>query len=149
MSFSMNKSLKLILGGYAVSINVGSAGLFYYDKQQAIQHKWRVRESTLQLSGLLGGWIGGMWAMQAFKHKRSKESFKNKYYACVAGNVILIPIIAKFYKPLLSMITKQQPQITNNIPNPNQSFKKQNFSNNQNNNNFKYNKSSRKNKNNN
>eukprot|EP01132_Coremiostelium_polycephalum_P001928 gene1928-2363_t len=79
-----------IVGGYIVSVNVGAMGLFYYDKQQAIQHKWRVRESTLQLTALFGGWIGGMFAMQKFKHKRAKQSFKNVYFTAVAANVGIV-----------------------------------------------------------
>ena len=45
----------MIVGAYLVAVNVGAAGLFYYDKQCAIRHQWRVRESTLQLSALAGG----------------------------------------------------------------------------------------------
>jgi len=37
----------MIVGAYLVAVNVGAAGLFYYDKQCAIRHQWRVRESTL------------------------------------------------------------------------------------------------------
>jgi len=33
----------LALGGYAVGINATAVGLFYYDKQQALQKEWRVR----------------------------------------------------------------------------------------------------------
>jgi len=33
----------LALGGYAVGINAAAVGLFYYDKQQALQKEWRVR----------------------------------------------------------------------------------------------------------
>ena len=47
---------------YLVLINAASAGLFWYDKQQALNKGWRVPEKTLQLTALLGGWIGGLWS---------------------------------------------------------------------------------------
>lgn len=49
----------------------------------------QVPEKTLQFSGLLGGWIGGFWAMDKFRHKTRKQAFLGPYYACVAGNVAL------------------------------------------------------------
>lgn len=46
-------------------------------------------EKTLQFSGLLGGWAGGFWAMEKFRHKTRKQAFLVPYYACVAANVVL------------------------------------------------------------
>jgi len=51
----MNRLRLLVVGAYLTVVNVGAAGLFYYDKQCAIHHQWRVRESTLQLTALAGG----------------------------------------------------------------------------------------------
>ncbi|KAI9014897.1 hypothetical protein BC832DRAFT_527869 [Gaertneriomyces semiglobifer] len=76
------------IGGYFTIINAGAVGLFWYDKQQALKRQWRVPERQLQLTGLLGGWIGGLWAMQTFRHKTVKKSFKEPYMACVVGNVL-------------------------------------------------------------
>lgn len=46
--------------GYVAAINVGSAAVFYYDKQSARQGQWRVSEATLCTTALLGGWVGGL-----------------------------------------------------------------------------------------
>ncbi|EGC38119.1 hypothetical protein DICPUDRAFT_86664 [Dictyostelium purpureum] len=97
----------IILGSYFCTINVGAAGLFFYDKQQAIKQRWRVRESTLQLTGLLGGWIGGMWAMEKFKHKRAKQSFKNVYFSAVAGNIGVVGAFFFLYKKFPHLIPIQ------------------------------------------
>ncbi|KAK5580513.1 hypothetical protein RB653_000533 [Dictyostelium firmibasis] len=110
----INKPLVLI-GGYVASINVGAAGLFFYDKKQAVQHKWRVPEKTLHLTGLLGGWIGGMWAMQAFKHKRSKQSFKNVYFTAVAANVGIVGASVLVFKKFPQYIPNQL-RILFNLP---------------------------------
>ena len=53
--------MKWLVGGYIITINTGSAGLFWYDKYQAKNRGWRIPEKTLQLTALLGGWIGGLW----------------------------------------------------------------------------------------
>ncbi|KAI8915321.1 hypothetical protein DFJ77DRAFT_422936, partial [Powellomyces hirtus] len=81
--------LLLLATGYAITINVFAAGLFWYDKHQAQTRGWRVPEKQLQLTALLGGWAGGMWAMQTFRHKTAKESFRTPYMLCVGGNVLL------------------------------------------------------------
>lgn len=88
--------------GYFAVVNAASVGLFWYDKNQALRHGWRVRridfrapacpcltfvcssqvpEATLQLSALAGGWLGGMWAMDKFRHKTKKEPFRTMYAA--------------------------------------------------------------------
>lgn len=80
-----SKLLIPVLGYFGV-VNVGAFGLFWYDKQQALTGGWRVPEKSLQLSALVGGWIGGMIAMNTFRHKTKKESFRQPYFVCVALN---------------------------------------------------------------
>lgn len=54
------------VGAYALVVNAGSAYLFYFDKQIAVQNErlrqqqMRIPEKVLCLSAVLGGWIGGM-----------------------------------------------------------------------------------------
>lgn len=72
---------------YAGAINVGSFTLFGYDKYQATHKGWRIPEKTLQLSALLGGWIGGMMAMKYFRHKTVKKSFQEPYMLATLGNI--------------------------------------------------------------
>lgn len=81
-------SLLLVAGAYFGLINAASAALFWYDKHQATTHGWRIPEIQLQLSALLGGWIGGMYAMKEFRHKTKKTSFRVPYFICVGVNVL-------------------------------------------------------------
>jgi uncharacterized membrane protein YsdA (DUF1294 family) len=104
-----NRNLSITIGAYIIVVNVGAAGVFYYDKQQAIHHKWRVPEKTLCLTGLMGGWIGGVAAMEAFKHKRSKPSFLQKYYAAVCVNVLCVAALAFFAKRRAKLPPTLQP----------------------------------------
>ncbi|KND01553.1 uncharacterized protein SPPG_03355 [Spizellomyces punctatus DAOM BR117] len=80
--------LLYIVGGYFAVINAGAVGLFWYDKNQALKRGWRVPEKQLQLTALLGGWVGGLWAMKTFRHKTVKQSFQQPYLLCMAGNIV-------------------------------------------------------------
>lgn len=55
--------------------------LFGYDKFSAGRSGIRVPEFHLVLIGALGGWLGGLLAMLAFRHKTAKLSFHLKYAA--------------------------------------------------------------------
>nr|WP_317357176.1 DUF1294 domain-containing protein [uncultured Tyzzerella sp.] len=49
--------------------------LIFIDKQKAIKHKWRIKESTLFTWFILGGFIGGFLSMKIFHHKTKKLKF--------------------------------------------------------------------------
>ncbi|KAJ3115534.1 hypothetical protein HDU96_000481 [Phlyctochytrium bullatum] len=83
-----------VLGGYLALVNAAAAGLFWYDKNQALKKGWRVPERQLQLTALLGGWGGGMWAMETFRHKTTKKAFREPYFACVAANGVIMAGLA-------------------------------------------------------
>jgi len=46
--------------------------------------QWRVPEATLCATAVAGGWVGGSWAMQRFRHKTAKKSFKDVSSCSVA-----------------------------------------------------------------
>ena len=50
-------------------------GLFWFDKTQARNGDWRVRERTLLLITLLGG-VGAWFAQHLLRHKTRKEPFR-------------------------------------------------------------------------
>jgi uncharacterized membrane protein YsdA (DUF1294 family) len=59
------QSTMVLLGtGYFAIINAVTAGMFYYDKQMALQKGWRVPEKTLHFCALLGGWPASWWAIE-------------------------------------------------------------------------------------
>ncbi|KAJ1345450.1 hypothetical protein BSLG_000963 [Batrachochytrium salamandrivorans] len=80
--------LILLVTGYAALVNAGAVGLFWYDKHQATTKGWRVRERDLQFTALIGGWMGGLWAMQTFRHKTVKKSFKEPYMIATGLNML-------------------------------------------------------------
>ncbi len=61
-----------------------------YDKFAAESRIWRVRESTLLMLGLLGGWPGAIIAQQGFRHKTRKVSFRRQFWVTVVLNMIVL-----------------------------------------------------------
>ncbi|NLY46441.1 MAG: DUF1294 domain-containing protein [Tissierella sp.] len=64
------------LSYYFVAINVINFFLFTIDKQKAKRKQWRIPESLLFLTSLVGGSLGGILSMNIMKHKTRKTSFK-------------------------------------------------------------------------
>lgn len=50
-------------------LSIISAFLYRRDKILAQKNKWRIKEKTLLLSGLIGGALGSLFAMYTFRHK--------------------------------------------------------------------------------
>jgi uncharacterized membrane protein YsdA (DUF1294 family) len=71
-------------------VNVGSVIAIWWDKRRAKKDQWRIKESTLLVWALVGGWPGGIWAMRRFRHKTSKRSFIAKYVLVVLFNMALV-----------------------------------------------------------
>ncbi len=83
----------LFVAALLVVINLGSAIAIWWDKRRAVKGKWRVKEETLLVWALVGGWPGGIWAMRRFRHKTSKRSFIAKYVFVVVLNVAAVAVV--------------------------------------------------------
>lgn len=72
-------------------------GLFWFDKNQARDHGWRVRETTLLLVSLFGGF--GAWLGQhLLRHKTRKEPFRTLLGAVIIAH--LLGVAALFWQLL-------------------------------------------------
>lgn len=56
------------------------------DKSAAKNNRWRTKESTLHLFGLIGGWPGALLAQKTLRHKSKKEEFQMVFWATVVLN---------------------------------------------------------------
>ncbi len=61
--------------------------VYGYDKRAARLGRWRIRESTLQVLALLGGWPGAAVAQGLFRHKRRKRGFMAVFLMIGAAHV--------------------------------------------------------------
>lgn len=83
---------------YFILISAFTFLCFGYDKQLARKNKRRVTERTLFFLVLIGGTIGGLVAMQVFRHKTSKTSFKLVVYGILILQLALLYFGMDFLK---------------------------------------------------
>lgn len=67
--------IEVVLAGLAAA-NLGSFGLFWFDKVRARNHGRRVPERTLLLTALFGG-IGAWLGQHLLRHKTRKQPFRS------------------------------------------------------------------------
>ena len=60
---------------YLALINLVAFALMGADKQKARRGKWRIPERTLFLAAILGGSVGSILGMAAFRHKTRHRKF--------------------------------------------------------------------------
>ena len=61
--------------GYLILINAIGFTLMLVDKYKAKKNLWRIPESTLFLAAFMGGSIGSLVGMYAFRHKTKHWKF--------------------------------------------------------------------------
>ena len=70
-------------------LNLAAFCAYWQDKYAAQQRRWRIREDTLHLWSLAGGWAGAWFAQRVLRHKTAKASFRATYRASVAAHCAL------------------------------------------------------------
>ncbi|KAF2013472.1 DUF1294-domain-containing protein [Aaosphaeria arxii CBS 175.79] len=60
-------------------------GFYGYDKIQAKNKQWRVKETTLHTLEMLGGWPGALIGQHYFQHKTSKTSFQVGFWGIIVA----------------------------------------------------------------
>ncbi len=61
---------------YLILTNIISFCLFAWDKRRSQKGAWRIRERDLLLSAIIGGSLGGLLGMYAFRHKTRHLKFR-------------------------------------------------------------------------
>ncbi|QUH27286.1 DUF1294 domain-containing protein [Serpentinicella alkaliphila] len=60
---------------YLIAVNIFSFALMFIDKYKAKRDQWRIKESTFIVLSFVGGSIGVLIGMVAFRHKTNKQKF--------------------------------------------------------------------------
>lgn len=84
----------LILGWY-IMLGLITFAMYAKDKSSAKNNGWRTPENTLHTLAIVGGWVGASLAHKILKHKSSKTSFRQIFYATIIINMILLVIIVR------------------------------------------------------
>ena len=69
------KLLLILLGAYLLVINLEGFALMWIDKSRARRGRRRIAEATLFIVAALGGSLGVLCGMYAFRHKTLHTSF--------------------------------------------------------------------------
>lgn len=87
---------------YVILINAFGLAIMALDKFKAEKGFWRVPEKTLFIVTLLGGGIGTITGMYAFRHKTKKLKFTIGFPTILISEIAII--IYLLYKGILQMI---------------------------------------------
>lgn len=89
-------SLRLLTLTYAFAINTATYIVYRHDKQIALAAAagspggWRVREVSLHLWALSGGWPAAFVAQRVLRHKTRKWEFLVVFWAIVVGEELML-----------------------------------------------------------
>ena len=86
---------------YLLASNLLTFVIYGIDKHKARHNRWRIPEATLLLLAALGGSIGALLAMRAFRHKTQHKKFR---YGVPAILLVQLAIAAFCYCRYTSMV---------------------------------------------
>ena len=78
--------LPLLLFGLTLGMSALAFIAYAVDKSAARNNRWRIKESTLHLLSLFGGWPGALLAQLVVRHKSKKQSFQSAFWLTVVVN---------------------------------------------------------------
>ena len=84
----------LICAGFILLMSIITFIFYAVDKSNARNGKWRVKEGTLLTLSILGGAIGGLFAMTKLRHKTTGEHW---YFTVVNILGIILHVGAIIY----------------------------------------------------
>lgn len=94
--------LWMILLVWYIAINIWSFSAMAYDKSKSKQNtdgKGRVKENSLLIYSLIGGFIGCLIGMYKLRHKTKHASFKITFWGSMVLHLILIGFL--LYKNII------------------------------------------------
>ena len=82
-----------ILIYYLLGINLLTFLVYGIDKRKAKKGRWRIPEATLLLLAAIGGSIGALLGMQAFRHKTKHKKFLIGVPLILLAQIVLVYFI--------------------------------------------------------
>ena len=73
-----------------IIISVLTFIVYAWDKAAARKGKWRIKEKTLHIFALIGGWPGAVMAQKILRHKSIKRSFRMIFWLTVILNIAVL-----------------------------------------------------------
>ncbi|NBW49422.1 MAG: DUF1294 domain-containing protein [Betaproteobacteria bacterium] len=96
--------LPILVMGLGVALNAATFVAYWLDKRAARANRWRVKENTLHLLGLAGGWPAARLAQQVLRHKTVKPGFQAMFWLTVWVHLVALGTYVFWdrIKPLLN-----------------------------------------------
>ncbi|NLK27842.1 MAG: DUF1294 domain-containing protein [Clostridiales bacterium] len=91
----MHRALFILVASYLIMINLIGFISMGIDKRRAIHDQWRIPERRLLIIAFLGGGVGTLLGMSAFRHKTKHIKF-----------VLLVPLASFLYAILCFYLFK-------------------------------------------
>jgi uncharacterized membrane protein YsdA (DUF1294 family) len=90
--------LEYFFGVYLFVVNLIAFILFAVDKYKSKKSKWRISERTLIGIALIGGSVGALMSMKAFRHKTKHKKFTIGVPLILVAQIVLaVYVIINFY----------------------------------------------------
>ncbi|MBR1749810.1 MAG: DUF1294 domain-containing protein [Ruminococcus sp.] len=96
----MAKIFLYVVLGYMLIVSIVCFIMYGIDKRRAVKDKWRIKEQTLLMTGFMGGALGGIIGMLAFRHKTKHWYF---YVVNAVSVALWVLFIVKIYQNLVSV----------------------------------------------
>jgi len=84
----MNPAAALCVAGVYAVMSAAAFTALGVDKRRAARGDWRVREGSLHLIELLGGWPGSWAGQRVFRHKWKKTRYVLVFWGIVLAHVL-------------------------------------------------------------
>ena len=85
---------------YLLAINTAAFCLCWFDKRQAVRHRYRVPEKRLLLFSAMGGAFGFYLSMRVFRHKTKHMRFS-----------LGVPLLCVLWGGLIAFLLLGQPRL--------------------------------------
>lgn len=95
------KLFDIIILSYILIINVVGFVLCGIDKRRSKKNMWRIQETTLFNTALIGGAVGLLFGMKLFRHKTKHKSFT--VFIPIIIIVQILILVYLFYSPSLKI----------------------------------------------
>jgi uncharacterized membrane protein YsdA (DUF1294 family) len=78
---------------WSLACSLLSISQYAIDKRQAGIAGPRIRERTLLLTALAGGWPGALIGQRLFRHKTRKQPYKARLWLAIAFHLLLVALV--------------------------------------------------------
>ncbi len=82
-----------VVFSFIISINLIAVLIFWWDKSQAIESRFRIPNAVLNLIALCGGSLGSIVGVYLFRHKTLKSYFKITLFFYLSIQIVIVYLL--------------------------------------------------------